>query len=71
MAYIQSHAPSHSPRRRGGILATLLNFAALARQRRQLAALDPHLRRDLGLSDHDIRRETARGFWDAPATWHD
>lgn len=38
----------------------------LARQRRQLAALDEHALKDLGLSRADIEAEISRPFWDDP-----
>lgn len=31
--------------------------------RRALSKLDPHLLRDIGLSDVDARRESTRHFW--------
>lgn len=34
-----------------------------AAQRRHLASLDPHLRRDLNLSDTEIEKETQKPFW--------
>lgn len=42
---------------------------AIRRHRRRLTALDPHLLRDIGLSDADVRREANRPFWDAPQHW--
>lgn len=32
-------------------------------QRRDLAAIDDHLLRDLGLTPQDVRRECAKSFW--------
>ncbi len=40
-----------------------------ARHRRELSTLDPHLKRDLGLSDMAVRRERERPFWDIPDWW--
>ena len=53
--------------RRGNVLARLidgLRVATLRRQeRRQLAALDPHLLRDIGLDSHTAESECAKPFW--------
>ncbi|KAA8606610.1 hypothetical protein AL036_13895 [Salipiger aestuarii] len=57
--------------RRRGILAGLLRWSALSRQRRQLARLDEAALRDLGLSRSDVVREARRKPWDAPAHWRD
>ena len=46
-------------------LGTVLAAVALWRQRRALARLDAHARRDLGLSEADIQRELARPVWPA------
>ncbi|MGO4851245.1 DUF1127 domain-containing protein [Phaeovulum sp. W22_SRMD_FR3] len=43
--------------------------AGLARQRRQLAELEPHLLRDIGLTADEAQTEAARPRWDAPAHW--
>jgi uncharacterized protein YjiS (DUF1127 family) len=45
--------------------------AALAvwRQRRALAALPDHLRRDVGLTEAEIDREASRHLWDVPNHW--
>ncbi len=39
------------------------------RQRQHLSRLPAHMRRDIGLSDVEIDRETARPIWDVPQTW--
>jgi uncharacterized protein YjiS (DUF1127 family) len=36
----------------------------VAGQRRQLAALDDRMLRDVGLNRVDVERETSRPFWD-------
>jgi uncharacterized protein YjiS (DUF1127 family) len=38
----------------------------LARQRRQLAALNDAALKDIGLSRADVMQETERPFWDDP-----
>ncbi|QBY01098.1 DUF1127 domain-containing protein [Rhodophyticola sp. CCM32] len=55
--------------RRTGLNALILNAFAVWRQRRALAALDAHARRDLGLSDRQISIESARPIWDVPQNW--
>jgi len=42
---------------------------ALTKQRRELAALEPHMLRDIGLCREDARSESGRPFWDAPQHW--
>ena len=37
--------------------------------RAKLRHLDPHLRRDLGLTDEQIERELRRSVWDVPEWW--
>lgn len=39
------------------------------RQRQQLDRLPQHMRRDIGLSDVEIARETQRPLWDVTQTW--
>jgi len=50
----------------GRLLARLRRWHRLARHRRQLAALDEHALKDLGLSRADIEAEISRPFWDDP-----
>ena len=47
-----------------GVVARLLDWHELARQRRALAALDDHMLKDIGLSRVDARQEADRPFWD-------
>ena len=56
-----------------GLWQRLVYFAAyflacldVARQRRQLRALDQRALKDIGLSRADTCREARRGFWDIP-----
>ena len=59
--------------RRPGILAQALarltTGLALRKHRRALLTLDPHLLRDIGLSETEARREAERPFWDVPVHW--
>lgn len=43
----------------------------LHKERRDLARLDPHLLKDVGLSEDERRREIRRSVWDAPRHWHE
>ena len=52
-----------------GALSRLLRLLAVRRQRRDLAGLDTHRLRDLGLSHADIRAESARSIRDLPVGW--
>jgi hypothetical protein len=44
-------------------LCTLGQWLAVSRQRRALAELDRHLRRDIGLTDEQVARESEKPFW--------
>ena len=46
------------------VVARLLDWHELARQRQALAALDDHMLKDIGLSRADARQEADRPFWD-------
>ena len=45
------------------LAARVALWVHLSKSRRQLAELDPHIRNDIGLTDYDIYRETAKPFW--------
>lgn len=53
--------------RRGNVLARLVAAVRMAavrrRERLQLAALDPHLLRDIGLDSQTAETECAKPFW--------
>lgn len=59
------------PSRRSFPLGTWFRSRLLARwhdrhvQRLDLAEIDDHLLRDLGLTSEDVRRECAKSFWQA------
>ena len=50
--------------------STLLGWVSLARQRSQIARLDDHMLRDIGITRTQADAEADRAFWDAPAHWH-
>lgn len=51
------------------ILATVSNWASIARQRHALAQLDSDALADLGLTREMAEKEAQRPFWDAPNNW--
>ena len=42
---------------------TVALWAARSRQRHHLANLNETALKDIGLTNHDVRRETAKAFW--------
>jgi uncharacterized protein YjiS (DUF1127 family) len=57
-----------SPARSGGagrILDLVMAWTERYRQRVMLAEMEPHIRRDLGLSPADIDQECSKPFWRA------
>ena len=59
-------APRGRPRT---MIGRLLALAALRRSRRQLARLEAHLLRDVGLTGEEARREARAPVWNAPEHW--
>jgi uncharacterized protein YjiS (DUF1127 family) len=55
--------PIKGPLRRA--IDTLLLWRARARERRMLVAMDPRMRRDLGLAEVDVWREANKHVWQA------
>lgn len=45
------------------------DLRALVRQRRELAELDEHLLRDIGVSRDEADAESSRPAWDVPSHW--
>lgn len=62
----QSHACQATLQRRLGVLRYFLNCLNVARQRRDLLALDDAALRDIGVSRIDALTEAKRDFWDIP-----
>lgn len=62
-------ASARAPKRAAdrGWLDAIRLAAAVAQERRALAAADPATLRDLGLTEEQAQREAARPFWDMPA----
>ena len=58
-----------APAARGTLLDRLHATSGLYRSRARLAALEPHMLADIGLSEKDAKSESDRPFWDAPANW--
>jgi len=67
MAYALASRPVTASRRIGTLAFLRAGFAAW-RQRRALARLDAHARRDLGLSCYDVFSESARPIWNVPTS---
>lgn len=51
------------------LISSIFDVFGVWRQRRHLAGLDAHLRKDLGLGAADIIEETRRPVWDVPQRW--
>lgn len=56
-------------RPRRSLWQRLAHLMALRRSRARLAALDPHLLRDIGLSGAKAEAEARRPLWDVPPHW--
>jgi uncharacterized protein YjiS (DUF1127 family) len=52
-----------------GWLRALIGMRAFARSQRQVTRLDPHMLRDIGLSQAEAEDIAAQPVWDAPAHW--
>lgn len=57
-------APSRTAWTIAAVRQTVAAWHARARARRDLARLDVHMLRDIGLDESDARRESARPFWE-------
>ncbi len=64
----RSHA-APAPRQSQPRLRRIFSIFALVRSRRDLASLDDHLLRDIGISRDAATTEARRAPWDAPDTW--
>ena len=66
-----NHSAYFAPltRRRTGVLGLLTALNGLWRQRKALSELDPHLLKDIGVSEIQAENEANRPFWDIPSHW--
>lgn len=55
--------------KRQSLWTRLHNMIAIARQRRQLLALDDHQLQDIGISRQDARAEAQQNMWNVPNHW--
>lgn len=58
----------HWPRL-GGLLSYLTACFQARRQRVELGQLEPHMLRDIGVTDAAALKESQRPLWDVPKTW--
>lgn len=58
---------SHHP----SLFHRLLEMIAIRRQRRDLARLDDHALKDIGISRYEAEVESSRPAWDVPHHWMD
>lgn len=61
--------PRHPARPALGFIARFFAASDMARSRRRLASLDPHLLADIGLTRTEAVEEAERAAWDVPAFW--
>ncbi|WP_425052052.1 DUF1127 domain-containing protein [Psychromarinibacter sp. S121] len=55
--------------RHRSLLRTVLDLAALRRQRLELGRMDAHMLEDIGVSREQAASEASRPVWDAPGYW--
>ena len=48
---------------------TLSGILSVFRQRHRLAELEPHMLKDIGLTEGEAHREATRPIWDVPTHW--
>ena len=69
MAYKSATRFAVAHPRTASLIDIVATWTALARQRRDLAGLDPHLLNDVGLAQTEAEAEAKRPFWDVPSHW--
>ncbi|MFN3663138.1 DUF1127 domain-containing protein [Yoonia sp.] len=57
------------PAARPSLWRRVMQFIGLARQRRDLRDLEPHLLDDIGVTRQDALREAEKPLWDVPRHW--
>lgn len=61
-----SASPAPAPRGFRALVGRIRRWRQLARQRKELAGLDPRLLRDIGVAAEDAAIEARRPFWHDP-----
>ena len=56
-------------RRSGGVVSALFSLLSLHRSRVDLASLDEHMLKDVGLTKDEAKKEAERPVWDVPGNW--
>ena len=64
-----THVRSACPPKTPSIGHRIGTFLAIARQRRELAALDPHMLDDIGVTRSEAVTESRKALWNAPYHW--
>ncbi len=62
-ARVMESLPAERPSLLARFFITLLHWQDRARQRQHLAALDPRMLRDMGMTPDDVSRELGRAHW--------
>lgn len=62
-------APAPSRVTTYGVWRLVTYWANLYRQRRDLAKLDSHLLKDIGVTEAEAQKEANRPVWDVPNHW--
>lgn len=64
---VGTHGPAPRTRARGGpakaFVDLLVTWQRRASDRRRLAEMEPHLRRDIGVGEAEIAEEVRKPFW--------
>ena len=58
-----SSAGKSANKQQGGLLKTVDSWVQRAYQRKQLAQLESHLLKDIGLTEEMVAKEVAKPFW--------
>ena len=56
-------------RGRKTLVSRVFLFLSIWRERNDLANLNAHLLKDIGVSEAEAKAEASRPVWDAPARW--
>ncbi len=69
MSFHSVNPPFYGASHHLGFFSRILAALSLHKQRRDLARLDDHALRDIGITRHEAEAEAARPIWDVPGHW--